>query len=97
MVVVLQDRNLWRVLLQDQGKLSRTRQDDNGELQSDEEQDADAGDPIQIAPDRTAKQREERKQLRDELERRKNEGEEDLVIRHSKIVKKPAGRGNPFQ
>ena len=43
---------------------------------------------IYVAPDRTPKEREEHKMLRDELKRRRQEGEENIVIRKGKIVKK---------
>lgn len=41
-----------------------------------------------IAPDRTPKEREEHKKLREELKRRQHEGEEGIIIRKGKIVKK---------
>ena len=43
---------------------------------------------VYLAPDRTPKEREENKKLREELQRRKQDGEEDIVIRKGKIVKK---------
>ena len=42
---------------------------------------------IYIAPDRTLKEREEHKKLRDELKRRKEEGEGNITIRKGKVVK----------
>ena len=41
---------------------------------------------IYINPDYTPKQREQNKELRAEMKRRMEEGEEDLTIRHGKIV-----------
>ena len=43
---------------------------------------------IFVTPDMTQRQREEYKLLRDELFRRRDNGEQDLVIRRGKIVKK---------
>ena len=40
-----------------------------------------------ITPDLSPKERKRNKELRDELKRRTDEGEEDLVIRRGKIVK----------
>ena len=42
---------------------------------------------VYIAPDRTQKEREVHKKLREELKRRKQEGEEDIIIRKGKIIK----------
>ena len=42
---------------------------------------------ISVCPDLTPQQREESKKLRTELSRRKDEGEEGLVIRRCRIVK----------
>ena len=43
---------------------------------------------IFITPDLTQKQREQDKQLREELRRRRENGEQDLVIRRGRIVKR---------
>ena len=43
---------------------------------------------VYIAPDRTPKERVEHKKLREELKRRQVEGENDIVIRRGKIIKK---------
>ena len=44
---------------------------------------------IYISPDLTPQQRLEGKQLRDELRRRRDNGERNLIIRHNKIVRDP--------
>ena len=48
--------------------------------------DNDISANIYVSTDRTKKQREADKELRDELKRRKDLGEKNLVIRNSKIV-----------
>ena len=45
---------------------------------------------VYVVPDLIVKQREDRKKLRDELVRRRGEGEQDLVIRGGRIIKKSA-------
>ena len=45
-------------------------------------------DRIYINPDFTPTERKQQKELRDELRRRREEGERDIVIRNGKIVKK---------
>ena len=58
---------------------------------SDKPEDIAIVESIQIAPDFTLRQRTERKTLIQQLEHKKQEGEEDLVIKGNSIVKK-----NPF-
>ena len=43
---------------------------------------------VYIAPDRTLKEREEHKKLRDELKKRKEDGEENIFIHKGKIIQK---------
>ncbi len=43
---------------------------------------------LRIAPDRTKKEREDYKKLRQELDERKSKGEENLIIRNNRIIKK---------
>ena len=50
----------------------------------------DKREKIYINHDLTPKEREVEKELRDELRTRRENGEEDLVIRNGKIVKRPA-------
>ena len=47
---------------------------------------------IYISPDKTKQQREEEKKLREELKRRKETEDPDLIIRNGKIIKKTATR-----
>ena len=47
--------------------------------------DSETWSDIFITPDMTPKERERNKQLREELKRRRNEGEEGLVIRGGQI------------
>ena len=55
---------------------------------SKQKDDAEVLKDIHIAPDMTQRQREERRGLMKELEKRKQEGEKDLVIRNGRIVPK---------
>ena len=55
---------------------------------SKQQDDAEVLKDIHIAPDMTQRQREERRGLMKELEKRKQEGEKDLVIRNGRIVQK---------
>ena len=64
---------------------------------SKQNEDAEVLKDIHIAPDMTQRQREERRGLANEVEKRKQEGEKDLVIRNGRLVKKyfsQAGRFN---
>ena len=47
-----------------------------------------------ITRDMTLKERNEERKLRDELRKRRDEGETDLMIRRGKIVKKPGAQGS---
>ena len=53
---------------------------------SKQQDDAEVLKDIHIAPDMTQRQREERRGLMKELEKRKQEEEKDLVIRNGRIV-----------
>ena len=55
---------------------------------SKQQDDTEVLKDIHIAPDMTQRQREERRGLMKELEKRKQEGEKDLVIRNGRIVPK---------
>ena len=55
---------------------------------SKQQDDIEVLKDIHIAPDMTQRQQEERRGLMKELEKRKQEGEKDLVIRNGRIVKK---------
>ena len=50
---------------------------------------------IYINPDRTKHEQNTHKALRQELKRRREEGEENLIIRGGKIVSKPPFRSDP--
>ena len=59
--------------------------------------DAEVLKDIHIAPDMTQRQREERRGLMKELEKRKQEGEKDMVIRNGRIVQKKYFGGREIQ
>ena len=59
---------------------------------SKQNEDAEVLRDIHIAPDMTQRQREEHRGLMKQLEKRKQEGEKNLVIWNGRLVKKPFHR-----
>ena len=83
--ITVENREQWRKLITDQKRLKDlTENEDSSELKN-----------VSLAPDRTMKQREERRELQTELQRRINAGESDLSIRRGKIIQKPKTESKP--